>query len=102
MNTKILMTRCVKINDGLESTASRRPNGAPPWGSDLRAKGASDQRVASVKPITLDKPENPWSAADMKSIQLTMCLQTTLVPFAFLAASALPNVGCGGGYPHKR
>ncbi len=53
--------------------------------------------VASVKPITLDKPENPWSAADMKSIQLTMCVQTTLVPFAFLAASALPNIGCAGG-----
>ncbi len=35
----------------------------------------------------------PWSAEDMKSTQIAS-LQTKVVPLAFLAASALPNVGC--------
>ena len=57
----------------------------------------SAAKVASVKPIILDEPEMPWFSRDMKSTRFAMCLQTTAVPFAFLAASALTNFGCAGG-----
>jgi hypothetical protein len=53
--------------------------------------------VAPVKPIGLDEPDLQWSASSMKSTKIASYLQATVVPFAFLAASAMTQIACAGG-----
>ena len=53
--------------------------------------------VAFVKQMALDEPGEQWSASTMKSTKLAICLQSTVVPFAFLMASAMTHGACAGG-----
>jgi len=54
------------------------------------------EEVAFVKQMALDEPDGPWSASTMKSTKLAICLQSTVVPFGFLMASAMTQVACAG------
>ncbi|MBK9259935.1 MAG: hypothetical protein IPM54_08885 [Polyangiaceae bacterium] len=54
------------------------------------------EEVAPVKPIGLDELGEQWSASAMKSTKFALCLQTTVVPFGFLLASAMTAGACAG------
>ncbi|MBK9260314.1 MAG: hypothetical protein IPM54_10805 [Polyangiaceae bacterium] len=56
--------------------------------------------VAPEKRIGLDEPDEQWSDAPMKSTKIALCLQTTVVPFGFLMASAMTQLGCAGAEQH--
>ncbi|MBK9265485.1 MAG: sigma-70 family RNA polymerase sigma factor [Polyangiaceae bacterium] len=56
--------------------------------------------VAPVEQIGLDEPDEQWSAAVMKSNSVAICIQGSLVPFAFLIASAMTQLGCAGAEQH--
>ena len=87
------MTCIAKIRRVSEASANRKEIGA----RKVRGPGvASEEWVAFVKQMALDEPGEQWSASTMKSTKLAICLQSTVVPFGFLMASAMTHVACAG------
>jgi len=61
----------------------------------------SSTEVEQVKPITLDMLQTQCSAARMKSNKIVGILQGTVLPFAFLVAPAVTQLGCAGTEGHS-
>lgn len=54
------------------------------------------KEVAPVKPFGVDKPEAECSASRMKTTKIVSYLQGAVVPFAFLVAPVVTQLGCAG------
>lgn len=54
------------------------------------------EEVAPVKPFGVDKPDAECSASGMKTTKIVSYLQGTVIPFAFLVAPTVTQLGCAG------
>lgn len=67
---------------------------APTASRVAEIEGDTSVEVAPVKPFGVDKPEAECSASRMKTTKIVSYLQGTIVPFAFLVAPAVTQLGC--------